>query len=193
MSELDTKEFYDNQMDREGIVLSKDQIPSSPVPAPELTGWMAIPLEHTRSCQHWSGDSPSSNPSGCTCCLEERIGARNWMELHNARRKRAEEAEAELNQLRPVPAPEDISEMLDELQAAQQNYDAIKSGNAADRLDIARVEILALVSRLRSQVRRMEIDSARMARWIIGDGQFVESYPEIEAICRRRLSSGDTE
>lgn len=33
MSELDTREHYDNQMDAEGIVLSKDQIPatSSPV------------------------------------------------------------------------------------------------------------------------------------------------------------------
>lgn len=107
---------------------------SSPVPAPELTGWMAIPLEHTRSCQHWNDD-------GCTCALEIRIAARNWMELHNAWRKRAEEAEAEVSRLRSQEA---------ELKQALEI-----DGDAA-------AHFLATISGLRSLVERMEADTSHL-------------------------------
>lgn len=53
-------------------------------------------LEHTRSCGHWGplGDN------GCTCGLNHRILAQNNYEQYMAWRKRAEEAEAELDSTR---------------------------------------------------------------------------------------------
>jgi len=50
-------------------------------------------LTHTRSCGYWDSER------GCECALAERIQVQTWQNLHNAWRKRAEEAESRIAEL----------------------------------------------------------------------------------------------
>lgn len=65
----------------------------------------------------------------------------------------------------------------------------------SDRLEAElqrqRETTLAEVASLSSQIERLKEDSARMARWILGGGQFVDSFLEISEVARR-LSNPDT-
>lgn len=144
---------------------SRELIPAEEPPppsTPELTGWMAMPLEHTRTCQHWNSD-------GCTCALEIRILARDWMELHNAWRKRAEEAEAELNRLRVAPP---ASPEPPELRKLLKDYGrTIRQRTKQRRLIFnaeeiaARAAIVALYARQREEIRELrDSDSLRTSR-----------------------------
>ena len=49
----------------------------------------AAKQEHTRTCQKWNPDEGYE----CTCALDLRIALQTEREMHNAWRKRAEEAE----------------------------------------------------------------------------------------------------
>lgn len=57
-------------------------------------------LEHTRGCASWGFDG--WDRGDCTCGARERVALQTEQTMHNAWRKRAEEAEAELARLRAV-------------------------------------------------------------------------------------------